>query len=209
MENKKLIALVAPLAVVNAATIALAIGLSTKTLSAFDHMEPNTNIVITDDDTTTPDEPDVPVTPDDPTTPDEPDTPEDPEEPGDPETPETPEEPEEPEVPTISLDIIYNFNDIRELLMTYEELNGSYCTMKIRCAGYPFGTPGFYFFTDVSEDPITNSSQLDQKKQSECLAREDAGNNNVNFVRGEVVTLSGVVEYTHSSYLGVDLVIIK
>lgn len=206
MENKKLIALVAPLAVVNMATVALAIGLSTKTLSAFDHMEPNTNIVIINDDPTTPEDPDVPVTPDDP---EEPGDPEDPEEPGDPETPETPEEPEEPEVPTISLDVIYNFNDIRNLLMEYNELNGSYCTMKVRCAGYPFGTPGFYFFTDVSEDPITNSSQLDQKKQSECLAREDVGNNNINFVRGEVITLSGVVEYTHSSYLGVDLVIIK
>lgn len=178
MEKKKLIALVAPLALVNLATIALAVATSTRTLSAFDHMEPNTNVII-DDDTTTPDEPD------------------------------TPEEPEEPEVPTISLDVIYNFNDIRDLLMTYDELNGSYCTMKVRCAGYPFGTPGFYFFTDISEDPITSSSQLDQKRQSECLAREDAGNNNVNFVRGEVITLSGVVEYTHSSYLGVDLVIIK
>ena len=201
MEKKKLIALVAPLALVNLATIALAVATSTRTLSAFDHMEPNT--VIIDDDTTTPDEPDVPVTPDDP---EDPGTPE---EPGDPETPDTPEEPEEPEVPTISLDVIYNFNDIRDLLMTYDELNGSYCTMKVRCAGYPFGTPGFYFFTDVSEDPITNSSQLTQKRQSECLAREDAGNNNVDFVRGEVITLSGVVEYTHSSYLGVDLVIIK
>ena len=201
MEKKKLIALVAPLALVNLATIALAVATSTRTLSAFDHMEPNT--VIIDDDTTTPDEPDVPVTPDDP---EDPGTPE---EPGDPETPDTPEEPEEPEVPTISLDVIYNFNDIRDLLMTYDELNGSDCTMKVRCAGYPFGTPGFYFFTDVSEDPITNSSQLTQKRQSECLAREDAGNNNVDFVRGEVITLSGVVEYTHSSYLGVDLVIIK
>lgn len=205
MEKKKLIALVAPLALVNLATIALAVATSTRTLSAFDHMEPNTNIVI-DDDTATPDEPDVPVTPDDP---EDPGDPEDPEEPGDPETPEDPEEPEEPEVPTISLDVIYNFNDIRSLLMEYNELNGSYCTMKVRCAGYPFGTPGFYFFTDVSEDPITSSSQLDQKRQSECLAREDVGNNNVNFVRGEVITLSGIVEYTHSSYLGVDLVIIK
>ena len=205
MEKKKLIALVAPLALVNLATIALAVATSTRTLSAFDHMEP-APIVIVDDDTTTPDDPDVPVTPDDPEEPGDPDTPE---EPGDPETPETPEEPEEPEVPTISLDVIYNFNDIRSLLMEYNELNGSYCTMKVRCAGYPFGTPGFYFFTDVSEDPITSSSQLDQKRQSECLAREDAGNNNVNFVRGEVITLSGVVEYTHSSYLGVDLVIIK
>ena len=205
MEKKKLIALVAPLALVNLVTIALAVATSTRTLSAFDHMEPNTNIVI-DDDTTTPDDPDVPVTPDDPEEPGDPDTPE---EPGDPETPETPEEPEEPEVPTISLDVIYNFNDIRSLLMEYNELNGSYCTMKVRCAGYPFGTPGFYFFTDVSEDPITSSSQLDQKRQSECLVREDVGNNNINFVRGEVITLSGVVEYTHSSYLGVDLVVIK
>lgn len=202
MEKKKLIALVAPLALVNLATIALAVATSTRTLSAFDHMEPNTNVII-DDDATTPDEPDVPVTPDDPTTPDEP------EGPGEPDDPQTPDEPEEPEVPTISLDIIYNFNDIRSLLMEYNELNGSYCTMKVRCAGYPFGTSGFYFFTDISEDPITSSSQLDQKRQSECLAREDAGNNNVNFVRGEVITLSGVVEYTHSSYLGVDLVIIK
>lgn len=208
MEKKKLIALVAPLALVNLATIALAVATSTRTLSAFDHMEPNTNVII-DDDTTTPDEPDVPVTPDDPEEPGDPEVPEEPGDPDDPQTPEDPEEPEEPEIPTISLDVIYNFNDIRELLMEYNELNGSYCTMKVRCAGYPFGTPGFYFFTDVSEDPITSSSQLDQKRQSECLAREDVGNNNVNFVRGEVITLSGVVEYTHSSYLGVDLVIIK
>ena len=206
-NNKKLIALVATVAGINLATLAVSIAATPRTLSSFDHLEPHD--VVLDDDPSDPQDPTTPSDPQDPETPEEPGDPEDPEEPGDPTTPEDPEEPEEPEVPTISLDIIYNFNDIRSLLMEYNELNGSYCTMKVRCAGYPFGTPGFYFFTDVSKDPITNSSQLDQKRQSECLAREDAGNNNVNFVRGEVITLSGVVEYTHSSYLGVDLVIIK
>ena len=204
MEKKKFIALVAPLALVNLATIALAVATSTRTLSAFDHMEPNTNIVI--DDGTTPEEPDVPVTPDDPTTPDEP------EEPGDPETPEIPEEPgdpEEPEIPTISLDVIYDFNEIKALLMSYpDELNGSYCTMKVRVAGNALGTPGYCFFQDVNDIPVTSSSQINNNF-SNFLAREDVGNNNVGFTRGDIIILSGNVTWGKSTYLGTQLVVIK
>lgn len=189
MEKKKLIALVAPLALVNLATIALAVATSTRTLSAFDHMEPNTNVII-DDDPTTPEDPDVPVTPDDP------------EEPGD------PEDPEEPEIPSIDSSVIYDFTTIKNLLMQYEELNGSYCIMRVKVAGEALGIPGYFFFHDANEETIKSRQDINNN-MTNFLAREDNGNNNINLNRGDIITISGTVTWGKNTYLGTSLVVIK
>ena len=237
MENKKKIyTAVGCLAVLNLAAVALAIvavtlganKVQTKLMNdvvATTTSETNTDVNTEPEEPTEPSEPEDPTDPEDPETPDTPETPEDPsdpEEPSDPETPEepeepetpedpeVPEEPEEPTVPTIDPYTAYDFNMIKDLLKTYtEELNGSECTVRVKVAGTAFGTPGYCFFTDVSEETITRGSQITQERMSEMLAREDIGNNNANFNRGDITVLSGVVSYEHSSYLGVDLVVIR
>ena len=155
------------------------------------------------------------------TDPEEPETPEEPktddpevddpevEEPETPEEPEVPEEPQEPQTPTIDPTVVYNFNEIKELLMTYEELNYSYCTVKVRVAGTALGVPGYCFFQDLSDKAINYGSEITQARMADLLAREDVGNNNVWLTRGDVITLSGVVAYEHVTYLGVNLVTIK
>ena len=160
-------------------------------------------VVVSDDTTTTTEDPETPDTPDNPDEPGEPNDPEDPGEGGE----EGGEE--NPQTPTIDPYTVYNFNDIKDLLMSYEELNGSQCIIKVKVAGTAFGTPGYCFFTDVSEETIQYSSQITQEVKTEMLARQDVGNNNANFNRGDITVLSGVVSYEHSSYLGVDLVVIR
>lgn len=136
--------------------------------------------------------------------------PEDPVEP-EPEIPEEPEEPEEPEVITPSIDpnIVYNFYTIKDLLMNNPELNNSYCTMQVRVAGTALGAPGYCFFQDLTDAPIERGSQINQARMAGLLVREDVGNNNTSYNRGDIITISGVVAYEKVTYLGVTLVAIK
>lgn len=140
----------------------------------------------------------------------EPET-EDPTEEEEEEQPEEPteEEPEVIETPTIDPNVVYDFYTIKDLLMENPELNGSYCSVKVRVAGTALGVPGYCFFQDMSEKPINYGSEITQARMSSLLAREDQGNNNVWLTRGDVITLNGVVTYGHVTYLGVDLVTIK
>ena len=119
------------------------------------------------------------------------------------------EEPEVVETPTIDPNTVYDFYTIKDLLMEHPELNGSYCSIKVRVAGTALGVPGYCFFQDMSEKPINYGSEITQARMSSLLAREDQGNNNVWLTRGDVITLNGVVTYGHVTYLGVDLVSIK
>ena len=151
--------------------------------------------------------------PEDPIEP-EPEEPQ-PEEPADPE-PETPEEPEEPEpeepeitVPSIDPNMVYNFYTIKDLLINNPELNNSYCTMQVRVAGTALGVPGFCFFQDLEDSPIERGSQITQTRMANLLAREDIGNNNASYNRGDIITISGVVAYEKVTYLGVTCVTIK
>lgn len=134
-----------------------------------------------------------------------------PEEPADPEPqPEEPE-PEEPEVivPSIDPNMVYNFYTIKDLLMNNPELNNSYCTIQVRVAGTALGVPGFCFFQDLEDSPIERGSQITQTRMADLLAREDIGNNNSSYNRGDIITISGVVAYEKVTYLGVTCVIIK
>lgn len=141
----------------------------------------------------------------------EPEEPE-PEEPIDPEPqPEEPEEPEEPEVITPSIDptVVYNFYTIKDLLINNPELNNSYCMMQVRVAGTALGVPGYCFFQDLEDTPIERGSQITQTRMANLLAREDVGNNNASYSRGDIITISGVVAYEKVTYLGITCVTIK
>lgn len=140
----------------------------------------------------------------------EPEEPE-PEDPIDPEPqPEEPE-PEEPEitVPSIDPTMVYNFYTIKDLLMNNPELNNSYCTMQVRVAGTALGVPGYCFFQDLTDSPIERGSQINQARMANLLAREDVGNNNASYSRGDIITISGVVAYEKVTYLGITCVTIK
>ena len=119
----------------------------------------------------------------------------------------TEEEPEE-EAPSIDPYTVYQFNMIKDLLTTYPELNGSEAIIRVRVAGQAFGTPGYCFFQNIEDTPITSSMEINNN-MSNFLAREDCGNNNAYYTRGDIVTLSGVVAYEKVSYLGAILVTIK
>ena len=147
-----------------------------------------------------PEEP-TPEEPEDPT-PEEPE-PEEPE----PEEPE-PEEPEEEPIPSIDPSKVYNFKEIKDLLTTYDELNYSYAIIKVRVAGEALGTPGWCFFQDVEDTPINSRSEINNN-MSNFLGREDQGNNNAYYTRGDVITISGVVAYEKVAYLGTKLITIK
>lgn len=141
----------------------------------------------------------------------EPEEPE-PEEPIDPEPqPEEPEEPEEPEViaPSIDPTVVYNFYTIKDLLINNPELNNSYCMIQVRVAGTALGVPGYCFFQDLEDTPIERGSQITQTRMANLLAREDVGNNNASYSRGDIITISGVVAYEKVTYLGITCVTIK
>ncbi len=157
-----------------------------------------------------PEEPTDPETPEEPGDPETPETPSDPEDPSDPEEPDTPEDPsdpEEPEIPSIDPSVIYDFATIKNLLMQYEELNGSYCIMRVKVAGEALGVPGYFFFHDANEETIKSRQDINNN-MTNFLAREDNGNNNVNLNRGDIITISGTVTWGRNSYLGCDLVTI-
>lgn len=150
-------------------------------------------------------------TPEEPSEPDpEPETEtEDPqvEEPETSEEETTEEEPEE-EAPSIDPYTVYQFNVIKNLLITYPELNGSDATIRVRVAGQAFGTPGYCFFQDTEDTPITSSMEINNN-MSNFLAREDCGNNNAYYTRGDIITISGIVVYEKVTYLGATCVTIK
>jgi len=166
--------------------------------------EPETSSSETETHNITDPEPEDPVDPEpeDPT----PEEPEDPK-PEEPEEPE-PEEPEEEPIPSIDPSKVYNFKEIKDLLMTYDELNYSYAIIKVRVAGEALGTPGWCFFQDVGDTPINSRSEINNNMSS-FLGREDQGNNNAYYTRGDVITISGVVAYEKVTYLGTKLVTIK
>lgn len=119
----------------------------------------------------------------------------------------TEEEPED-ETPSIDPYTIYQFNVIKDLLISYPELNGSEATIRVRVAGQAFGTPGYCFFQDTEDAPITSSMEINNNISS-FLTREDCGNNNAYYTRGDIITISGVVAYEKVTYLGATLVTIK
>ena len=193
MEKKNIIVIAAV-----AATLALA-GAAVGTVYAVTSNRSNAldNALINTTTTTT-------TTTTDPSEPDTPDTPEDPETP---DTPETPEEPQEPEVPSIDPGTVYDFSTIKELLMNYEELNGSFAIIKVKVAGPALGVPGWTFFHDAEEEIISSRQDINNN-MSNFLGRQDQGNNNVGLNRGDIITISGTVTWGHNSKLGCDLVTI-
>lgn len=207
MEKRNIIiiaAVAATLALAGAA-VGTAYAVTSNRSNALDDALINTTTTTEDPNTTT--EPEDPTDPTDPTDPEDPETPDTPEVPETPSDPEDPEEPEVVETPTIDPSVVYDFSTIKDLLINYEELNGSYCIMRVKVAGEALGIPGYFFFQDTNEETIKSRQDINNN-MSNFLGREDNGNNNVNLNRGDIIVISGTVTWGRNTYLGCDLVTI-